>query len=223
MRILDIVLPAETPAATANGITSEARQDGRRASRLRNRDAVVEALFACYLEGNFRPNAQEIAERSGVSRRSVFRYFDDLEDLQRSAIVLHFARVAHLVALPGDLDAPLCTRVEQISEHRARLYHAITPVSRVSRLNAPFVPFVADRLKIGASFLSWQVELQFRNELGSLPSDERAELLGAADAVCSFEFFEHLTVSRGLTPVQIKAIVSRTLSALFASAVAGER
>ena len=199
------------------------RPDGRRAARVRNREAVVEAVVACYLEGNFRPGAQEIAERSGVSRRSVFRYFDDLADLQRSAIILHFSRVEHLVALPGDLEAPLATRIEQMAEHRARLYEAITPVERVSRLNAPFVPFVAERLLVGMRFLAWQVDLQFKQELEPLPPEQRAELLDAVDAVCSFEFFEHLTVARGLAPGQIKAIISLTLFALFAGGGSGER
>ncbi len=201
----------------------ESRPDGRRAARTRNREAVVEAVVACYLAGNFRPGTQEIAARSGVSRRSVFRYFDDLEDLQRSAIILHFSRVEHLVPLPGDLEAPLAVRIAQMSEHRARLYEAIAPVERVSRLNAPFVPFVAERLLVGMRFLAWQVALQFKRELEPLPPDQRSELVAAADAVCSFEFFEHLTVAGGLAPGQIKAIISRSLFALFAGFEIGER
>ena len=61
--------------------------DGRRASRERNRDAVVDALLDLYREGNLSPGADAVAERSGLSRRSLFRYFDDLDDLCRAAIL----------------------------------------------------------------------------------------------------------------------------------------
>ena len=74
--------------------------DGRRASRDRNLNAVVDALLDLFQEGNLRPGADEIAARSGLSRRSVFRYFDALDDLARVAIARQPARVSHLVEVP---------------------------------------------------------------------------------------------------------------------------
>ena len=73
--------PVSSPASNAAGETAPARPDGRRASRERNRIAVVDALLDLYAEGNLRPGAGEVARRAGLSRRSVFRYFDDLDDL----------------------------------------------------------------------------------------------------------------------------------------------
>ena len=60
--------------------------DGRRARAERNRDAVVEAILELLREGVDQPSANEIAERSGVSVRSVFRHFEDLETLYAAAI-----------------------------------------------------------------------------------------------------------------------------------------
>ena len=57
--------------------------DGRRLRRDRNRTAVVDALLDLYGESNLRPSTAEIAERAGLSHRSLFRYFDDFEDLCR--------------------------------------------------------------------------------------------------------------------------------------------
>ena len=47
--------------------------DGRRVRRDRNRDAVVDALLTLYGEGNLEPGSAEIAERAGLSPRSLFR------------------------------------------------------------------------------------------------------------------------------------------------------
>ena len=65
--------------------------DGRRARRDRNRETVVDAILSLYQEGNVSPSLDEIADRSGVSHRSVFRYFQDLEELYRVAIERHHA------------------------------------------------------------------------------------------------------------------------------------
>src|ERR1044072_5768679 len=63
----------------------EAATDGRSARAARTRDAVVEALLSLLDEGNLRPTARQVAERAGVSLRSVYVHFDDLEDLFTAA------------------------------------------------------------------------------------------------------------------------------------------
>ncbi|HRE00682.1 MAG TPA: TetR family transcriptional regulator, partial [Ilumatobacteraceae bacterium] len=65
--------------------------DGRRGRRDRNRDAVVDALLTLYHDGVLEPSADAIAEQAGLSARSLFRYFDDLDDLQRAAVERHAA------------------------------------------------------------------------------------------------------------------------------------
>ena len=176
---------------------------------------VVNAILDLYLEGNFRPGAHEVAVRAGLSRRSVFRYFDDLDDLRREAVAQQFARTQHLLPLPGVGQGPLKRRIEQMATQRARLYEALGPIARVTRLNAPFHPVLLQRLNDNRRFFAWQVELQFAPELDALAADERAETLAAADAVCAFEFFEHLTAGRGLSADAIQAVLVRSLSALF--------
>ncbi len=80
----------ETPVAdTVHGAV-----DGRTMRRTRNRSAVITALLDMIREGDLHPGAAEIAERAGVSHRSIFRYFDDLDDLVRTAIDQAFVDAA---------------------------------------------------------------------------------------------------------------------------------
>ena len=64
----------------------ETTVDGRSLRRQRNRDAVVEAAFELIGERRTTPTIDEVAERSGLSARSVFRYFDDTDDLISAVI-----------------------------------------------------------------------------------------------------------------------------------------
>ena len=61
--------------------TDTLRVDGRRERGNRNRSAVVSALLELYALGEFAPSAARIADIAGVSERSVFRYFGDMDDL----------------------------------------------------------------------------------------------------------------------------------------------
>jgi AcrR family transcriptional regulator len=110
-------------------VRHEALVDGRRAWRDRNLNAVVDALLDLFAEGNLRPGADEIAVRSGVSRRSVFRYFDDLDSLDRVAIERQTARVAHLVELPAIGEGRLPDRIARIVAQRIELFDG-SPGSR---------------------------------------------------------------------------------------------
>jgi len=54
-------------------------EDGRVTRGLRNREAIVDALLACYEAGDLRPSLPEVAARAGVSLRSVHNHFDDAD------------------------------------------------------------------------------------------------------------------------------------------------
>jgi hypothetical protein len=119
--------------ASSNSLDESPQVDGRRAWRERNRLAVVDALLDFYAEGNLRPDAIEVARRSGVSRRSVFRYFDDRDDLDRAAIARQQQRVMHLIEVPSAGEGSLAERIARLAEQRVTLFEQVRPAARVSR------------------------------------------------------------------------------------------
>ena len=194
---------------------ADAAIDGRRAWRDRNLSAVVDALLDLFAEGNLRPSAEEIAARSGVSRRSVFRYFDDLDGLDRVAIDRQIARVSHLVELAGLGEGPLGDRIERLVAQRLRLFEAILPVARVSRLRAPFEPVVAAELARSRRLFRQQVQRHFAPELSQLPPGERNAVTGAAEVMCCFEAYELLRLGHQQTPKQIADVMRGGLTRIF--------
>ncbi|MDE3096685.1 MAG: TetR/AcrR family transcriptional regulator [Chloroflexota bacterium] len=189
--------------------------DGRRAWRDRNLSAVVDALLDLFNEGNLRPGADEIAARSGVSRRSVFRYFDDLDSLDRTAIERQTGRVSHLLDLPDLGAGTVEDRIDRLIAQRLRLFEAILPVARVSRLRAPFEPVLAEGLARSRHLFRRQVERHFAGELRALSRSARNATLGAAEVLCSFEAYELLRLGQGQTAKQIGDVMRVGLTSLL--------
>ena len=189
--------------------------DGRRLRRDRNRDAVVEALLALYSEGNLDPSTEEIAARSGVSARSLFRYFDDVDDLCSAAIAQQQENVLHLLPIDATPSDPLARRVEALVHQRAELFEAIESAATVSRLRAPFQLVVADRLTTGRAFLRDQLRTLFAAELATLPTSVAASRLAAADVVASFESWRLLRDDQRLSITAASQALRESLTILF--------
>src|SRR3954464_13078049 len=96
---------------------SDQAMDGRRLRSDRSRAAVVDALLTLYEEGNPQPGAAEIARRAGVSERSVFRHFEDLDSLAETAIEREIERVGSLFRAPS-AEGPTDARVRALVDQR---------------------------------------------------------------------------------------------------------
>ena len=107
--------PVERPIGRPS---SPVETDGRRARAERNRDAVVEAILDLLCEGVQHPTAEAIAERSGVSVRSVFRHFDDLESLHAAAVDRHSERIRDLFVPPPSTGS-LASRIDGLAARRS--------------------------------------------------------------------------------------------------------
>ena len=192
-----------------------ATEDGRRARRDRNRDAVVDAMLELYREGNYVPSSDEIAIRAGLSPRSLFRYFDDLDDLVRAAISRQLTRIRPVLEIEVAADAPFADRVAGLIRQRLRVFDAISSVGVVSRLREPFQPLIAAELTQGRGFLRRQIERLFPAELAAAGSQRGALLLAAVDVLCSFESWQLLRDDQKLSREDAAAALTESVTALL--------
>jgi AcrR family transcriptional regulator len=186
-----------------------------RSDSKRNRDAVVDALLGLYREGNLAPGSSEIAERAGISARSLFRYFDDVDDLARAAISSQQSRVIPLLAIDVAADAPRERRIEAVVQQRVALFDAIASVGLVSRMKAPFQPLVAAELTQSRAFLRRQLKRLFAPELNAMAAPRASLVLAAADVVCSFESYHLLRSDQMLSRTKTAAAIGEALTALL--------
>ena len=199
-----------------SGADEVASIDGRRARRDRNRETVVDAILSLYREGNVSPSLDEIAERSGVSHRSVFRYFEDLDELDRVAIERHFLTLEPYLELDGSVAEELDGRVAQFVDHRLALYEFAAPVARVGRVRALQSDILMDNLSRNRSRLRRQAREHFRADLDQLASDEADGLTNAMTTLLTFEAIEtmrfHQGLSKSATRDSLVAAIGRILA-----------
>lgn len=189
--------------------------DGRRLRRDRNRETVVEALLSLYRESNLAPSADEIAERAGISARSLFRYFDDVDSLVRTAVARQQDHLAPLYAVTARPDQPLADRVDRFVADRVRLLEAMGPVGQLARALAPKQPLVAAELGRIRAVLRDQLVDVFGPELDRLGRGERAEVLAALDVACSWEAQHLLRQDQGVSRATASRVMARSIRRLL--------
>jgi AcrR family transcriptional regulator len=203
--------PVEARADVDIDDAASVEVDGRRQRRAQNRVAVLDALAELFAEGVYQPGAAEIAERAGLSPRSLFRYFDDIDDLLQAAIDRQLAAARPLLdagATAGDCTA---TKIERVVRSRLRLYEAIAPAARAARVCAPRRPLIAAQIHESRGYLRHQLGRLFAPELRGV----RAGLLPAIDVLCSFESFDLLRREQGLPSERVGVVMATALMALL--------
>lgn len=191
------------------------REDGRHARRDRNKYAVVDAYLELVREGNPRPSIADVADRSGVSHRSVFRYFSDKDELARTAIDRQLAVAAPLVPLTVGPGAPLPERIERFVERRLELFAFVAPSARLSRSLAALQPVLAKELKTTRAFLRAQIRHLFRAELDAMDPAERTSALAALDALCSLEAVDLMRLDQELSAADTAATLRWSMAKLL--------
>ncbi|MFM7270935.1 MAG: hypothetical protein ACKO2C_04795 [Actinomycetes bacterium] len=189
--------------------------DGRRARSQRSHDAVVDALLALYREGHHDAGAADVAARAGVSVRTVFRLFDDLDSLVEIAIERQWERIGALHDAP-DATGTRADRAQALAHQRVAIHSAIAPIVRGGRHLIEQSAPMRRTIRARRDLLREQLETQFDRELRARSASDGRELLSALEVCCSFEAIEYLRVVAAHSAEEAEAIVTRSLLALLA-------
>lgn len=207
-------LPTVHPTSTPTDVEPPT-SDGRTSRRERNRAAVVAAMVELIDEGVLDVTMERAAERAGVSVRSVFRYFDSVDDLRRRTVEQHLAHVdARLRHLdPADHDRR--TRIAALVDDRLDMFEATTGAARVARRRADFLPIVAEHLERVRHRLHDHVLAQLGPELSTLTPARAADLAATIDVLVSRDGWEALHEVHGRDRRQVRRMWIAAVDALL--------
>ena len=170
-------------------------------------------MHALFVEGQLEPTVEDVAARSGVSLRSVYRYFPDRDQLLQAALARRLQVAEPFFHIVGRGQGSLEERIERFADHRIDLYEKIAPTARAALSTS--APLIADVVRRRRRQITDETAAHFAEELDVLPGEDAADLLAAVDMLCQFESIEALRVERELSPSRTRRVLVMALRALL--------
>lgn len=203
------------------GETVTPRVDGRTARRDRNSDAVLDAVHELFVEGQLVPTVEDVAARSGVSPRSVYRYFPDSRALLGAALTRRIEVAEPLWQLEGVGQGTLDDRAQRLVAHRLAIYETSARTIRAALSLADEAPAIAQQVERRRQQLRDQSRRHFATELAAHPEPHAEAVVTCLELLCQFEAIDQLRVHQGLTLEGTQqTLVAGIKALLLSSAVA---
>lgn len=181
--------------------------DGRALRSARTRDRIAEAMLDLIRAGNPTPTSEEVAQRAGVGHRTVFRRFQDMENLYVEINERVRALAAPVLAepIPG---GPLATRIAVLADRRARVFEELGVFYRATEPRLAASPSL-QRFRDDFAVVQRHQLLAVLPELAADPVG-----LEAADMTASMDAWLRLRQTQGLSVKAAQAVVVAGLAAL---------
>ncbi len=193
----------------AKSRSSVERADGRRRRSELSRQQIVHALLELIAAGEVYPSAEAVAASAGVGLRTVFRHFENMENLYRQIYQAITSEVLPIAQEPfASTDWRL--RVKEVTERRVRIFERIMPFKAA-----------ADVHRHQSVYLAEQSEVVTRLQRGALsqilPRDIKADepLFCALELLLSFEVWRRLRKDQHLSVQKARTVIERTINALI--------
>lgn len=190
--------------------------DGRTARRERNRGEVVEAAVALMEEGVVDPSIDQLTERSGLSARSIFRYFEGLDDLRRAVIRRNFEKARTLLDAAPSVDGSLSDRIRRFVDSRLKFNETIAGPARTALLRAHFAPVIADDIREYRKVLDSSAREHFAPELKARTKAETDDIVAVVDVVVSFTGWDRLVTEHRRSRNQVRRAWTLALESVLA-------
>jgi AcrR family transcriptional regulator len=189
-------------------------RDGREARAERTKKAVADALIDLIEDGDLRPTSKAIAERAGVSERTIFQHFADLETLFSTAARRLGERIVRKLEYIS-AEGPFEERIRIYLDELVYLQESMTPVRRASRLHEPFSPVLEHALRSWRDELRRGIDRVFSLELEHCAEETRQEIVEALALMATWSSWENMRQHSGMTVERARVVVERGFRALL--------
>lgn len=184
---------------------STVKADGRVQRSQRSRQDIIDAMLSLMKGGNYIPTAQQVADAAGISIRTVFRHFSEMELLYQEIDVA--CRPAYEASFENlDYSGSLEERVVRSINARIDCYVETLYLEKATHALIWRSEFLQKCYGDNQRRLRKNLEAMLP-ELKKLNTQSRE----AADAVTSFEFFDRLRDHQGLTTRACSQLMSELL------------
>lgn len=212
--------PQPVKAARGRAVASRSEEDGRRLRAARNYEAVVSAVLdiarECPPKVIYLPSAAEVAARAGVSERTVFRHFADLNALFVAA-ASRIRPIQETYIGPRPSSPRLAERIDELVRLRSRLFEEIAPVRRVAIHLSHTHPLLVEQLGQAFAAARAQVADVFAPELSRLDAKRRSLMLDALDIAAGWSTWDSLRTVQDSSAARARQVMTAMLTDLLST------
>lgn len=188
--------------------TVQVKEDGRNKRSEASRQLIINAMIKLVNQGNYMPTAQQVADTSGVSIRTVFRHFTEMELLYRE--IDDVVKPLYVSHFKQDFKGNLQTRIKRLANAAVNGFSESYHLSKIAIVLKWRSPFLQATYDYNQKMLRLYVRFMLP-ELKQCDSATTELVIGMA----SFYFFERLHVDQGLSLTACKKLVITHLSSVF--------
>ncbi|ACA86675.1 TetR/AcrR family transcriptional regulator [Shewanella woodyi] len=189
-------------------MTIKDKVDGRLKRSEANRQLIIDAMINLVNRGNYMPTAQQVADTSGVSIRTVFRHFTEMELLYRE--IDDVVKPLYISYFKQDFKGDLQTRIKRLANAVVNGFSGGYHLSKVTTVLKWRSPVLQATYDYNQKMLRLYV-LSMLPELKKCDSVTTELVVGMA----SFAFFERLHMDQGLSLAVCKKLIIAHLSSVF--------
>lgn len=180
--------------------------DGRRERSRSSRSKIIAAMLDLVGNGDVAPSAARVAEVAGVGLRSVFRHFDDMDELYREMGDVIEARVMPII-LQAPSGVTWKEKLFDIADRRAQVFETILPYrisANLKRFQSPYLMQDYRRM----------LRLESETIEAHLPPAVKDDVVAARglNVILSFQTWRLLRHDQDLPVDDAKAVVRRLLT-----------
>lgn len=187
--------------------------DGRIARGERTREAIVAAHADLLRSGVLKPTGKLIAERAGISLRTLWLNFKDLEAVL-VATTAHWLDADAALRREVDPALPLDRRIDEHLQQRVPRLEHLAPAARSAALGEPFSPALQASRAAHVRRATDDLEATFATELDAAGAD-RELLLSSLFVATSWPTWTTLRDDLGLDVTTATTVVRRGLESLL--------
>lgn len=180
--------------------------DGRRERSRSSRSKIIAAMLDLVGNGDVAPSAARVAEVAGVGLRSVFRHFDDMDELYKEMGDVIEARVMPII-LQAPSGATWKEKLIDIAHRRVKVFETILPFrisANLKRFQSPYLMQDYRRM----------LRLESETVEAHLPRAVKDDVVATRglNVILSFQTWRLLRHDQDLPVDDAKAVVRRLLT-----------
>ncbi len=186
--------------------------DGRRRRSDRTKKKISDGLERLLRGGNLSPTADELARASGISLRTIYRHYEDIESLYRELAAQIDATVMPMLMRPYT-SARWQEQVQEAVERRYTIFEHVLPLKAAADLRRYRSSYLMDVFRRSIALERAQLEAVIPAH-----AENRAALVRALEPVISFSAWKRMRIDQGLSFEEARDTMVHIVKALVGAA-----